>query len=129
VKAHVRAIRIRAATAPGGRSAVKLAVAIVGSAVVLLGLALVPLPGPGWLIVFGGLAILSIEFVWARRLLDWVRARVQAWTRWVANLHWLVRITLGLAVLGVLVIAAWFWIKYEFGFDNIRQFWDYVTTH
>ena len=30
---------------------------------------LVPLPGPGWLIVFAGLAILATEYVWAQRLL------------------------------------------------------------
>jgi len=26
-------------------------------------------PGPGWLFIFGGLSVLGVEFVWARRLL------------------------------------------------------------
>ncbi len=34
----------------------------------MFGVRLVPLPGPGWLIVFLGLAILGTEFAWARRL-------------------------------------------------------------
>lgn len=39
---------------------------VLGFLVVVIGLILVPLPGPGWLVVFAGLAILSIEFVWAQ---------------------------------------------------------------
>jgi hypothetical protein len=31
---------------------------------------------PGWLLVIPGLLLLSKEFHWARRLLDWVRARL-----------------------------------------------------
>jgi uncharacterized protein (TIGR02611 family) len=35
----------------------------------LAGVVLLVLPGPGWLLIFAGLAILSTEYVWARRLL------------------------------------------------------------
>ena len=59
-----------------GRNAKRTAVTVVGFAVVLLGIVLIPLPGPGWLIVFGGLAILATEYVWARRLLNYARRRV-----------------------------------------------------
>jgi len=48
----------------------KVTVAIIGGLVVLVGLVLVPYPGPGWLIVFAGLAILSTEFVFAQKALD-----------------------------------------------------------
>lgn len=60
-------------------------VAVVGSLVVLLGIVLIPLPGPGWLIVFLGLTLLGSEYHWARRLLGWLR-RVLArfWERWNA---------------------------------------------
>jgi uncharacterized protein (TIGR02611 family) len=46
-----------------------------GAVLVLLGLVLaLPLvPGPGVLLVFGGLTVLSTEFEWARRLRDWLR--------------------------------------------------------
>lgn len=44
---------------------------IVGGFLLLgAGIAMIALPGPGWLTVFAGLAILAAEFVWARRLLD-----------------------------------------------------------
>ena len=34
------------------------------------GIAMIALPGPGWLTIAAGLAILAGEFLWARRLLD-----------------------------------------------------------
>lgn len=45
-------------------------IGIVGGVVVLIGIILIPYPGPGWLVVFAGLAILATEFAFAQRLLD-----------------------------------------------------------
>lgn len=59
-----------------GRNAKRVAVTIAGAVVVIVGLILVPLPGPGWLIVFGGLAILATEYVWAQRLLNYSKRKV-----------------------------------------------------
>jgi uncharacterized protein (TIGR02611 family) len=47
----------------------KTIVAVIGSTVVLFGLALVILPGPAVLVVPLGLAILATEYAWARRLI------------------------------------------------------------
>lgn len=47
----------------------KLIVFIIGGTVLLYGIAAIVLPGPATLIIPAGLAILAIEFVWARRLL------------------------------------------------------------
>ncbi len=52
------------------RSGKRIAVTIAGAVVVLVGIALLVLPGPGWVLIFAGLAILSTEYVWARRLLE-----------------------------------------------------------
>jgi uncharacterized protein (TIGR02611 family) len=52
------------------------AVTLVGVCLVLGGIALMPLPGPGLLVVVAGLAVLATEYVWARRLLR--RAKAQA---------------------------------------------------
>lgn len=59
-----------------GRNAKRVAVTIAGFTVVIVGLILVPLPGPGWLIVFAGLAILATEYVWAQRLLNFAKSKV-----------------------------------------------------
>lgn len=84
--------------------AYRIGVAVVGAAVVLLGLFLVPLPGPGWLIVFVGLGILATEFAWAERLLDFARAKVRAWTDWIRRQSLVIRLLLGAGTL-VLVVA------------------------
>jgi uncharacterized protein (TIGR02611 family) len=84
----------------------RVAVGVAGVAVVVLGFALIPLPGPGWLIVFAGLAILATEFVWAERLLRYARRRVHTWTDWAAAQSIVVRALIGLA--GLLVVAGAF---------------------
>jgi uncharacterized protein (TIGR02611 family) len=60
----------------------RIAIAVVGLAVLGVGILAIPYPGPGWAIVFLGLAILATEFEWARRLLAYTRERydkVMAW--------------------------------------------------
>ncbi len=48
-------------------------VLIAGLSLVLVGIVAIPLPGPGWAIVFAGIALLATEFVWARWLLTKTR--------------------------------------------------------
>lgn len=55
------------------RSGKRIAVALGGFGLIILGLILVPLPGPGWAIVFAGIALLATEFVWAERLLGFAK--------------------------------------------------------
>ena len=61
------------------------AVGVVGAVVLVVGLIAVPAPGPGWLIVFVGLAIWASEFEFAQRLLRWGRARLRSGTRGCAR--------------------------------------------
>jgi uncharacterized protein (TIGR02611 family) len=60
----------------------KVAVGIVGALVIIIGLILVPLPGPGWLVVFIGLTILASEFAFFHRISTWLRARLHAFWDW-----------------------------------------------
>ena len=55
----------------------KAAVGVVGGTVVATGIVLMPLPGPGTLIVFGGLAILGTEFDVAKRGADRIKGAVR----------------------------------------------------
>jgi uncharacterized protein (TIGR02611 family) len=52
-----------------GRNGKRVGVTIAGFVVVLAGLAMLVLPGPGIVVILAGLAILATEFVWAQRLL------------------------------------------------------------
>ena len=58
-------------------------VGIIGALVMVAGLVMVPFPGPGWLVVFIGVGILASEFDWAKRLLDFGRAKLTAWNDWM----------------------------------------------
>jgi tellurite resistance protein TerC len=51
----------------------KIVILAVGSTVLVIGVALLVLPGPAFLVIPLGLVILSLEFLWARRLLSRLR--------------------------------------------------------
>ncbi|MEV7232898.1 TIGR02611 family protein [Streptomyces sp. NPDC051020] len=54
----------------------QVGVFVIGLAVVVGGVIMLPLPGPGWLVIFGGMAIWATEFVWAQLVLHWTRRKV-----------------------------------------------------
>jgi len=51
-------------------------VAVIGGTVVLAGVVMLVTPGPAFIVIPVGLAILASEFVWARRILHQVRERL-----------------------------------------------------
>jgi uncharacterized protein (TIGR02611 family) len=59
------------------RSGKRIAVAIVGGAVLLAGVAMLVLPGPAIVVIPAGLAILATEFAWARTALDRAKAKAE----------------------------------------------------
>ncbi|MFI5975906.1 TIGR02611 family protein [Streptomyces sp. NPDC051452] len=54
----------------------QVGVFVVGLAVVVAGVIMLPLPGPGWVVIFGGMAIWATEFVWAQLVLRWTKRKV-----------------------------------------------------
>jgi uncharacterized protein (TIGR02611 family) len=52
-------------------------VAVIGFTVLLIGIAMVVLPGPAVVVIPLGLAILATEFLWAKRLLERARAALK----------------------------------------------------
>jgi len=86
VRRWLRGIRRSIDRHPRLRFAYRTGVGILGGVIAVTGLALVPLPGPGWLVVFLGLAILGTEFAWARRLAAWVKRMLDRfWAWWKAR--------------------------------------------
>ena len=57
--------------------AYRTGVFVFGWAVVVAGIAMLFLPGPGWAAIFIGLAVLATEYAWAHRLLGSARERAQ----------------------------------------------------
>jgi uncharacterized protein (TIGR02611 family) len=55
----------------------RVAFMVAAFAVLLGGIALIPLPGPGWAIVFVGLGMLALEFKWAENLMEKILDRLE----------------------------------------------------
>jgi uncharacterized protein (TIGR02611 family) len=60
----------------------RIAIAVAGFTVLLVGVAMIVLPGPAIVVIPAGLAILALEFAWAKRLLTEVRERGSDILRW-----------------------------------------------
>lgn len=106
----------------------KAFVGVAGAMVVLVGFALVPLPGPGWLVVFLGLTILGAEFDWAKRLHDWGKERYRNWESWIRVQSRVVQAVFGALTLVCLLTLLWLintlgflnWL-FDLGFDWLNS--------
>jgi putative transmembrane protein PGPGW len=58
-------------------TAKRLIVIVVGSTILLMGIAMIVLPGPAVLVIPVGLSVLATELVWARRLLNKLKSTFQ----------------------------------------------------
>ena len=58
----------------GYKLARRIAVAVIGGTVVLVGVIMLVTPGPAFVVIPLGLAILAVEFAWARRWLNKLKA-------------------------------------------------------
>ena len=59
-------------------SARRIAILCGGSLLVIAGIVLLVLPGPGVPLIIAGLALLGTQFEWARRASGWMRDRLRA---------------------------------------------------
>lgn len=90
-------------------AAKRIALETLGWVVLCAGLLALFLPGPGLLLTLGGLAILSTQYGWARRLMEPVR--VKAWRGAAEGVETVPRIAASAVIaLGMLGIAGlWLW--------------------
>src|ERR1700712_384676 len=63
----------------------KAVVAVLGFALLLLGVALLVLPGPGFLLIAGALAVLATQFAWAKKPLDYAKDKAETGMQEVAR--------------------------------------------
>ncbi|MBN1903556.1 MAG: PGPGW domain-containing protein [Deltaproteobacteria bacterium] len=57
------------------KQAKRVIVIVIGFTILLVGIAMIVLPGPAFIVIPLGLAVLATEFIWARRLLKSMKAR------------------------------------------------------
>ena len=106
----------------------KLLISIAGGAVLLLGVITIPYPGPGWLIVFAGLGILSTEFEWAKRLLVFARGKYDAWQDWLKAQSPIVKTLFWLLTFAVVVVTIWLLNGYGIINDVLKLGLDWVQS-
>ncbi|MFF5498985.1 TIGR02611 family protein [Streptomyces aquilus] len=97
---------------------------IIGLAVVVLGIIMLPLPGPGWVVIFGGMAIWATEFVWAQLVLRWTKRKVTEAAQRALDPK-VRRRNIILTSVGLVIVAAIVAVYlYKFGFEmpwNIKD--------
>ena len=105
----------------------KLLVLLVGGSILLAGLVMFVTPGPRWLGVLAGLAILATEFTWAERLLGAARRRAMAAKDKALDpeTRRTTLVATGLVVVCVGLLAAW-WVHIEGVPERLVAAWDWV---
>ena len=87
---------------------VRVVYAIAGLTVLLAGLAMLVTPGPAFVVIPIGLALLSLEFTWAERLLDRSLEEAAKAQQKAADTTTTQRVLTAIAcVLGAAALAAW----------------------
>ncbi|MEV0229299.1 TIGR02611 family protein [Nonomuraea sp. NPDC050786] len=102
-----------------GALTLKIVFGVIGTLMVVAGLIMVPFPGPGWAVVFAGLAVLAVEFHWARRLLDFGKRTLHAWMEWYKRQGWLVRVVVLIVTVAVAGVIVYFGLR-TLGIDLIE---------
>ncbi|BBY60291.1 TIGR02611 family protein [Mycolicibacterium sarraceniae] len=103
--------------------AYRVVVGVVGLVVLLVGIIAIPYPGPGWAIVFVGLAILATEFYWAHRTLTFTRDRYDSAMAWFRGQGWFAQALGAVFTAAVVVATLWLvgavgWSAGLLGFDH-----------
>ncbi|MET9349857.1 TIGR02611 family protein [Streptomyces termitum] len=93
----------------------QVGVFIVGLAVIGAGILMLVFPGPGWLVIFAGMAIWATEFVWAQIVLRWTKRKVTEAAQRALDPK-VRRRNITLTVIGLVIIAALLgWYLWKFG--------------
>ncbi|MFJ9541536.1 TIGR02611 family protein [Streptomyces sp. NPDC101225] len=94
----------------------QVGVFVIGLAVVAAGVVMLPLPGPGWVVIFAGMAIWATEFVWAQLVLRWTKRKVTEAAQRALDPK-VRRRNLTLTVIGLVIVGVLAGIYlYKFGF-------------
>lgn len=103
--AHEDPIRWRRAvrTNPVGAVFYRTFIGVLGLVLIIAGIPMVPLVGPGWAVIFIGLFLWSTEFIWARRVTQFVKAEVKAFEQYTMALPWKLKVPM------LLLSAAFGW--------------------
>lgn len=106
----------------------RVLVGFVGWAVLLLGIVMIPYPGPGWVVVFIALSILASEFDWAKGVNASLRARYDDWRQWLTRQALYIKVLFW--VLTAVTVVVTIWLLNGYGLMNqwLHLGQDWVTS-
>lgn len=110
------------------RHAKRIGIGTIGTLIVLIGIVAIPYPGPGWLIVFAGLAVLATEFDWAQRLLDYGRGKYDTWVAWLKGQSLAVRAVFIALTTIIVVLTLWLLNGYGILNDLLNLHYDWLRS-
>jgi uncharacterized protein (TIGR02611 family) len=91
----------------------RIGFAVVGATLTLAGIAMLVTPGPAFVIIPIGLAMLALEFAWAERLLDRALDQAEAASRKAAETTRAQRVVGVIAVLLAVAAAVAAWLAWD----------------
>lgn len=106
----------------------KIFIGILGSLVLLIGIIAIPYPGPGWLIVFAGLGILSTEFAWAQSALEYLKMRYESWQEWLKSQPIYVKALVWTVTCVIVITTIWLLNGYGVLADLLNIKWDWLRS-
>lgn len=122
------AYRDRIARRPALDLCYRIGVAVVGTAVFVVGVVTIPFPGPGWALVFTGIGILATEFAVARHALTWLRDKYRRGMAWYISRGPLMQILAFLATCAVVVATLWILGTFGLAGDWIGVEWQWLHS-
>lgn len=106
----------------------KTFVGIIGGIVLIAGVIMIPYPGPGWLVVFAGLGILSTEYAWAQRVLHYAKGKYDAWQAWIGGQNIVIKALFWLLTAAVVIVTIWLLDGYGFINHLLGLGWDWIDS-
>lgn len=98
---------------------------VLGWLIVIIGIVTIPFPGPGWLTVFIGIGVLSLEQQWPHKLLDFGIHRYEIFDDWYNRQPLWFKGFLGLLLLIFIwiIFALLFWVGWRLGMLDWTRPW------
>jgi uncharacterized protein (TIGR02611 family) len=93
-----------------GRSGKRIAVTVVGFAVLIAGVVMMVTPGPGILVILAGLAILASEWAWAERALDRAKVAGKAAVQSATASPLRIALSVAATLMGIAAVLVYFFV-------------------
>lgn len=85
----------------------KTLLALLGWVVALLGIVMIPYPGPGWLVFLLGLSILARQFAWAKKVHDFFLRFYHQWQKWMRQQPLVIKSLFWVLTIATVVVTLW----------------------